>query len=173
MRRLLCLAGVAVLLTGCTAKNTMAGLNAVAGTLELIAALTPPEPVVVHEREVVYVHDPPLPAPPPPPPPASTRDVPPSPLDMARTAEARTVLSARRGLAEADTTVCRHHGAPRGYGHASVTFGNDGRVQRVVIDQPPGLPQEAVKCLGDALSSARSIPFSGAPITIGTTWFGP
>jgi hypothetical protein len=48
-----------------------------------------------------------------------------------------------------------------------VTFGNDGRVSRVVVD-PPYAGTTTASCLEQRFGAARTLPFEqGDPVTIG------
>ncbi len=91
--------------------------------------------------------------------------------------EVRTIpfnaRQARTGLAGADFQACRTEGAPRGYGHAAVTFGPSGNVTRVVIDRPGGLTPQAVNCLGRELGKVTVSEFTGQSVTVGTTFLVP
>ncbi|HEY8076330.1 MAG TPA: hypothetical protein VIF62_19530 [Labilithrix sp.] len=110
------------------------------------------EPIYVYSGPSVYV--------PPPPPPA--REDPPGPpppsFDQA---------AARNALDAIDLEDC---GAPRGYGHARVTFAAAGNVTKVVVDSPSGLSAEAVACIGQRLGTAEVPAFEGAPVAVGRTW---
>jgi hypothetical protein len=69
-----------------------------------------------------------------------------------------------------DLAPCAARGAVRGYGHAKVTFADDGRATKVVIDAPQGMPADAVACVGELLGKATVPEFDGAPITVGSTY---
>lgn len=79
--------------------------------------------------------------------------------------------SARAALSEVDLAPCRAAGAPRGYGHAKVTFNPDGSASKVVVDTPSGLSPEAVKCIGDRLGAVSVPEYAGSLVTVGSTWF--
>lgn len=116
------------------------------------------EPVYV--QPVVYVNAPPQPA---------------SPRDRV-TNEAPVgfdAKSARTALSSVDLSACREAGAPRGYGHAKVTFNPDGRASKVVVDTPGGLSDPAVKCIGDRLGTVTVPEYEGSLVTVGSTWFVP
>jgi hypothetical protein len=81
--------------------------------------------------------------------------------------------SARAALGAVDLATCRAEGAPRGYGHAKVTFNPDGKASKVVVDTPDGLSPSAVKCIGDRLGAVSVPEYEGSFITVGTTWFVP
>lgn len=120
------------------------------------------EPIYV--QQVVYVNGP-APAPLP----ASPRDrvaseAPPVGFDA---------KAARAALSSVDLTECRAAGAPRGYGHAKVTFNPDGRASKVVVDTPSGLSEPAVKCVGDRLGTVTVPEYEGSLVTVGSTWFVP
>jgi hypothetical protein len=66
---------------------------------------------------------------------------------------------------------CASRGLPRGYGHATVTFTADGRVESVAVDGARRLPVEAVACAVERLGAADVEPFAGSAIHVGTTWF--
>lgn len=79
--------------------------------------------------------------------------------------------SARAALGAVDLGECRAAGAPRGYGHAKVTFNPDGKASKVVVDTPDGLSDAAVKCIGDRLGAVTVPEYEGSYVTVGTTWF--
>src|SRR4029078_10802883 len=89
-----------------------------------------PEERVVVER-VVYVEAPPPVV------------VMPPPRDRERAAAPEPgpfpAAQARAALSDVDLSACRDVGAPRGHGHAQVTFNPDGAVSEVVVDTPDGL----------------------------------
>lgn len=78
--------------------------------------------------------------------------------------------AARAALNEIDVTACQETGAPHGFGHAKVVFNPDGRISKVVVDEPSGLSQQAAKCIGDRLGTATVPPFKGGFIAMGTTF---
>jgi hypothetical protein len=80
---------------------------------------------------------------------------------------------ARASLAEVDVSSCREAGAPRGYGHARVTFNPSGDTTKVVVDEPSAMPPAAARCVGEALGRATVPEFHGSLVTVGTTWFVP
>lgn len=81
-------------------------------------------------------------------------------------------IAARRALDDAaDLSACRTAGAPSRYGHARVTLNPDGRVSKVVIDAPAGLPPETTACIGERLGKTRVAPFRGGLVTVGTSFF--
>ncbi len=82
-------------------------------------------------------------------------------------------LRARNELAQVDLTKCRETGAPRGFGHAKVTFNPSGDISKVVIDEPAQMPASAAKCIGDEIGRSTIPVFSGSLVTVGTTWFVP
>jgi hypothetical protein len=79
------------------------------------------------------------------------------------------VSAARATFNGIDLTGCMDGGAPK-YGHAKVTVAPTGRVERVVIDDPPGLPPRAVACIGERLGGATLPPFRGEAVNVGTTF---
>ena len=81
--------------------------------------------------------------------------------------------AALASLHEADVASCALVGAPRGFGHARVTFAPSGGVSLVVVDGPGGLSPEAVACIGDRLGRATAPAFEGGQVTVGTSWFIP
>jgi hypothetical protein len=60
-----------------------------------------------------------------------------------------------------DVGKCRH-GRVWGYASATVTFANDGSVDKVAVG-PPFAGTPTGSCAAEALSTARTTPFSGAP----------
>jgi hypothetical protein len=102
-----------------------------------------------------------------PPLPASPRD---------RIANAPAVVrfdatQARATLAGADLSSCREQEAPRGYGHAVVTYSEAGFATKVVIDDPAGLSPTAVRCVGEKLGAQTVAAFAGPATEVGVTWF--
>jgi hypothetical protein len=81
-----------------------------------------------------------------------------------------TAHEARTALSRIDVSRCRGEGAPRGYGHANVTFDKDGHASKVVVDRPASLSDAAVACLGRELGTAR-LGTSRVDLTVGTTFF--
>jgi hypothetical protein len=114
------------------------------------------EPVIVYVP--VYTH---RAAPPP-------NVTPPEPIH--RSFSAPSALAAIHAL---DLAPCTARGAPRGYGHAQITFLPDGKASTVLIDAPEGVPPDAVACLGASLGAARVPAFDGAPMTVGASYFMP
>lgn len=142
---------------------------ALAATVGIIAGVAiaasgeserPRQPEPVYYQPVVYVSTPATPA--------SPRDRVPSDDDSSFDAK-----SARAALGAVDLSACRAEGAPRGYGHAKVTFNPDGKASKVVVDTPDGLSSSAVKCVGDRLGAATVPEYRGNLVTVGTTWFVP
>jgi hypothetical protein len=78
--------------------------------------------------------------------------------------------AAQAALGAVDLSGCIVRGAPKGYGHARVTFGSDGHATRVVVDSPSGMPNDAVTCIGTGLGTATTPAFDGAPIVVGATF---
>ena len=104
-----------------------------------------------------------------PPLPPSTRDRVPEP----REAVAFDAHGARATLAAVDLSSCRELGAPRGYGHAIVTYSAEGFPAKVVVDDPAGLSDQAVKCVGERLGTGHVPAFGGPAAKVGVTWFIP
>lgn len=121
------------------------------------------EPERIYYQPVYYVNGPPAP-----PTPASAKDR--VTNDETRSFDAK---SARAALGAVDLAACRAEGAPRGYGHAKVTFNPDGKASKVVVDTPDGLSQSAVNCIGDRLGAVAVPEYEGSYVTVGTTWFVP
>lgn len=82
-------------------------------------------------------------------------------------------LRARQELAQVQLAKCRESGAPRGYGHAKVTFNPSGDISKVVIDEPGAMAAPAAKCIGDAIGKTTIPIFNGSLVTVGTTYFVP
>ena len=121
------------------------------------------QPAVV--QQVVYVN-----GAPPAPLPASARD---RVSDDEGRVPGFDAKRARVALGSVDLSSCRLVGAPRGYGHATVTFNPDGGASKVVVDTPSGLGDLAVKCIGDRLGAVTVPQFQGSLVSVGTTWFVP
>jgi hypothetical protein len=102
-------------------------------------------------------------------PPRSTRDRTPEPPER-RPFDPMAALVAVRGVA---LSACRGENAPRGGGHAVVRFTGDGHAVKVVIDDPAGLDDRAVQCIGLTLGRARVAPFAGPETDVGATFFVP
>lgn len=98
--------------------------------------------------------------------PPPSRVTPPDPVHARFDAAAAT--SAIHAI---DLAPCAARGAPTGYGHARIAFGDDGAATRVTIDAPQGMGAEAVRCLGDRLATATVDAFEGAPITVGASYY--
>jgi hypothetical protein len=174
----------AVLLNGCYAGQHGAHVHSHAGhrhhgssggdlafaaTLGIIAGAAiaasaeeerPREPEPLYYQPVVYVNVAPQPA---------------SAKDRVTTNDTQTfdAKGARAALGAVDLAACRADGAPRGYGHAKVTFNPDGKASKVVVDTPDGLSASAVKCIGDRLGAVTVPEYEGSYVTVGTTWFVP
>jgi len=77
------------------------------------------------------------------------------------------VGAARHAMNDVDLAECKEHGAPKGYGHAKITFASDGSVKHVLIDGPPGLTPDAVACIGKKLGESKVSAFRGSDVTAG------
>lgn len=178
MRRLLFLAFASIFATGCYGGHAhhhhihhgggdvafAAGVGLLAGVAIAEAAHDhdpPPPPQPVYYQPVVYVNAPPQPA--------SPRDQVPSNSD----GPAFDAKAARTALGAVDLATCRDVGAPRGYGHAKVTFNPDGKASKVVVDTPDNMNARAVQCIGDRLGAVSIPEYQGSLVTVGTTWFVP
>jgi hypothetical protein len=75
---------------------------------------------------------------------------------------------AREALVRAAPSGC----GITGEGHAKVTFTPSGSVAHVVVDYPPNLAPPALECVREAYAKARVAEFSGAPVTLGTSFRG-
>jgi hypothetical protein len=80
---------------------------------------------------------------------------------------------ARQELAAVDLAHCREAGAPRGYGHATVTLNPSGDISKVVVDEPSGMSVPAFTCIGQAIGATTVPVFRGSFVTVGTTYFVP
>ena len=120
----------------------------------------PRQPEPVYYQPVVYVSPTPTPA---------------SPRDRVASDDSSNfdAKGARAALGAVDLSACRAEGAPRGYGHAKVTFNPDGKASKVIVDTPDGLSSSAVKCIGDRLGAVVVPEYQGNLVTVGTTWFVP
>lgn len=137
-----------------------AAVGFVAGAAIVASSERPRPPEPVYYQPVVYV---------------STTPTPASPRDRMATDDTSTfdAKGARTALGAVDLSACRAEGAPRGYGHAKVTFNPDGKASKVVVDTPDGLSSSAVKCIGDRLGAVTVPEYEGSLVTVGTTWFVP
>jgi hypothetical protein len=79
--------------------------------------------------------------------------------------------AARQSLDGIDVSSCAVAGAKRGFGHAKVTMSPDGRITKVIVDEPSGLSDDAAKCIGERLGTATIRPFKGNLVTVGTTYY--
>jgi hypothetical protein len=154
------------------ADAAVAAIELIADIAQLVVTSQDCDPVV---EEVVVAPTPPAP---PEPPAASVLVVPPlSPLPSAPAPNAMhgpfDAAAARRALGAVDLSACRQHTAPRGYGHATITYTPDGTPVMVAVDAPSGLSPDAASCIGDRLGAFPVAPFSGGPVTVGTTYFVP
>jgi hypothetical protein len=148
--------------TGC-GRTYVLGAGVLAGAAIVSAQERPREEVVVvQDAPLVYVVTPPVAPPPAPPPPSPPSRKPAVLFDTA---------AARQALEGIDLGACRASGAPRGYGHARVTFGPDGAVLRVSIDSPAGLSGSAVECIGGSLGTASVPPFDGGAVSVPTGFY--
>jgi len=122
----------------------------------------PPEPVYVNN--VYYNYGPP----PPPPLPRSSRDaVPTNEGEL----PAFDPQAARGALNQVDVTGCVPAStASKGFGHAKVTINPDGRVSKVVVDEPAGLSPDAARCIGDRFGAVTVAPFRGNLVTMGASF---
>jgi hypothetical protein len=80
--------------------------------------------------------------------------------------------AARAALGEVDLAGCGEAGV-HGFGHARITIMPNGRIAKVVIDEPPGMSAAEVSCIGQRLGAATLPPFHGSPVTMGTTYRVP
>ncbi|HVH42143.1 MAG TPA: hypothetical protein VM925_07355 [Labilithrix sp.] len=138
-----------------------AGLVVGAAVGALATKPSPPEPEYVYVSNPYAVNVAPLPR--------SPRD------DVRRSDDLPSFdpQAARAAFNTIDVAECRSAGAPSGYGHARVTINPDGRVSKVVVDEPAGLSAEAVRCIGDRLGTATVAPFKGSLVTMGTSFHLP
>ena len=81
--------------------------------------------------------------------------------------------AARAALARIDLSPCASHGVPSGVGHAKISFNPDGRISKVVVDDPPGLPADASRCIGDRFGALTIAEYRGSLIEMGTSWRVP
>ena len=125
------------------------------------AASTPPEPEPQYYSNVYYVY-----GPPPAPLPRSARDN----VEQEVALASFDPHAARVALNGIDVSSCREAGAPKGFGHAKVVINPDGKISKVIIDEPAGMATDAAKCVGDRLGTATVPPFKGSLVTMGTTY---
>lgn len=137
--------------------GTAVAVGVVAG-LAIAAAASPPEPP---PPTAVYVYTAPPPpivvAAPPPPAPPRADDLP--PLDPAAT---------RAAFSSVDLAGC--NAPPQIYGHARISLNPDGRVSRVVVEDPPNLAPDVARCIGDRIGQITVRPFRGGMVVLGTTF---
>jgi hypothetical protein len=134
----------------------------------LTTVSTSPQPVPYREPDnitYVYVNNGPVPNPPVP-----VQIHEPAPADAPPAFDGRT---ARQALAKVELSRCRNDGAPRGYGHAEVVFNPSGDISKVTVDQPTGLSEAAVRCIGYELGRTTIPAYTGSRVTVGTTFFVP
>lgn len=139
------------------------GIGILAGAAIVAASERPyREPEVVVEQRVYYVTTGPAVVSPP-----SPRDRVPAGGDDLPGFDPASV---RATLGAVDVTSCRSKGAAPAYGHATVTVNPDGVISKVIIDEPGGLPADAVQCIGDRLGAVTTAPFRGSRVTVGTVF---
>lgn len=120
-----------------------------------------------HERvTVVYVNGPPTYTAPPP-------SLPSRSVPSDDSLPAFDPVATRTQLSAVELSKCSDSGAPRAYGHAIVTINPSGDISKVVVDEPGGMPESAVKCIGDEIGKVHVPPFRGSLVTMGTTWYVP
>lgn len=79
--------------------------------------------------------------------------------------------AAAMALGSVNVRTCAQSGGPKGTGHVTVTFANDGGVLGAVIDGGP-FPGTAVGgCVAQQFRSIRVPPFSGATVRVGKSFF--
>ena len=140
--------------------ETIAVVAGVIAGAALVEAAREPEPERVYYSTVYYY------GPPPPPTPRSPRDLVEDDVELPPF-DPHAARSALNGI---EVSTCREAGAPTGFGHAKVTFNPDGRISKVVVDEPPGMSEAAAKCIGDRIGTATVPPFKGSLVTMGTTY---
>jgi hypothetical protein len=79
--------------------------------------------------------------------------------------------AARASLNQVDLSACKAQGAERGWGHAKLTFTDQGYVAKVAFDEPAKMDPAVMRCIGDKLGTARAPAFIGADVTMGYSWF--
>jgi hypothetical protein len=79
--------------------------------------------------------------------------------------------AAHRVLGEVDLSPCRDQGLAAGYVRASATFGPDGGVHTVWVDEPDGLSGPATACVTARIGRAEIPPYHGEPVTTRQTWY--
>jgi hypothetical protein len=101
---------------------------------------------------------------------------PPSSRDRVRSDDDLPVFdptAARAAFDRVSLRQCRDLGMPRGYGHAKVLLSPDGRITKVIVDEPSGLDARAAHCVGERLGTVSVAPFRGSVVTMGVVWFVP
>jgi len=121
-----------------------------------------------YEREMFQRSSAPLP------PPAAGPALPASPSDrVTYQAPVRSfdAPGARAALNQVDLSACKAEGAERGWGHAKLTFTDQGYVAKVAFDEPAKMDPAVMRCIGDKLGTARAPAFIGADVSMGYSWF--
>lgn len=73
----------------------------------------------------------------------------------------------RNAFADVDFAGCN---APKIYGHAKITLNPDGRVSRVVVEDPADLDPGVAQCIGQRIGKVSVPPFRGGMVVLGTTF---
>lgn len=76
----------------------------------------------------------------------------------------------RAAFADVDLSGCN---APQAYGHAKISLNPDGRVSRVVVEDPADLNPAVAKCIGNEIGKVTVPPFRGGMVVLGTTFRVP
>jgi hypothetical protein len=78
--------------------------------------------------------------------------------------------AAANALRSVDLVRCKIAGGPRGEGHVSVTFGNDGAASDVRVDRGPFVGSPVERCIVGQYKPAKVPAFKGEPVKVGKTF---
>lgn len=78
--------------------------------------------------------------------------------------------AAANALRSVELVKCKIAGGPRGEGHVSVTFGNDGGASTVEVDRGPFVKSPVERCIVGQYKTAKVPAFKGDPVKVGKTF---
>lgn len=86
------------------------------------------------------------------------------------TARALDRDAAAKVLAAVELAKCKVPNAPRGRGHAKITFEPNGAASGVLVDSGPMVGTPVAKCIASQYGKARVPAFDGAAVSLGKTF---
>ena len=78
--------------------------------------------------------------------------------------------AAANALRSVELVKCKIAGGPRGAGHVSVTFGNDGGASSVAVDGGPFVGSPVERCIVAQYKPVKVPSFKGEPVKVGKTF---